>query len=250
MDDKELSNLIETKGYEFLDFGCSAGGSLGRYGKMFGAKGKGLGLDISPEKVKKTREAGFDAVECDLTKLRVEKKVRFIVMSHFLEHIPDANDVEKIINNACRSASEFVFIRQPYFDADPYLFKEGFKFFWSDWHGHPNNMTMLDIHNILSPILSKGTIRRFSLYGLDLVKDSSSPDIHNINSPVDQHGWEAGKHSEKRFVDFSQPVYRETMAIVEIRDRIIEKIEKVFRKNAIKFFDSAGYNAGDREKKI
>ena len=65
---------IDTKDYEFLDFGCSAGGSLSTYGKMFQAKNKGLGLDIDPEKVRLTREKGFNAEVCDITKLQLSAR--------------------------------------------------------------------------------------------------------------------------------------------------------------------------------
>jgi len=125
---------MNLKKYDFIDFGCSAGSSLKIYGKMFGVhKKRGLGLDINKKKVKLTLEKGFKAKVCDVTKIKLIKKVRFSIMSHFLEHIPSINDVKKIVEKACFISEEFLLIRQPYFDADPYLFSKGFKFYWSNW---------------------------------------------------------------------------------------------------------------------
>ncbi len=229
--------FIDSRNYEFFDFGCSAGGSLERYGKMFQAEGKGLGLDINPQKVKLTKEKGFNAEVCDITKLQLSSKVRFCIMHHFLEHVPSVHDVNKIVRKACSVADDFVLIRQPYFDADPYLFSHGFKFFWSHWRGHPNNMTLLELHNMLMPMASEGLIKRFSLYGLYLVTSSEDAAIHNLDSKIDQHEWNVEEHSQKKIIDFTIPVYREVMAIIDLSGNATEIIEGRI-KPPVKFFTS------------
>lgn len=184
---------IDCSGYDFVDFGCSNGGSLERYSKFFNAKG--LGLDIDPVKVSKTNELGLDARVADLTKLRLGNKVSFAVMSHFLEHIPSNFDVRKIIRRASENVSDFVLIRQPYFDADAYLFSEGFKLYWSDWSGHPNNMTALEFHNLLQPLVADGIAKNFIIYGKRLIETSENSAIHNLDSRINQHDWTQEKHS-------------------------------------------------------
>lgn len=228
---------IRLADYEFLDFGCSAGGSLERYSRLFRAKGKGLGLDVDRDKVERARAAGFDAAVCDLTDLSPAGQVRFVLMAHFLEHVPSLVDVASIVRNAARCAREFVFIRQPYFDADSYLFLHGLKLYWSHWSGHPNNMTMLELRNVLEPLLLSGALQRYTLYGLNPIRDSGSPFVHNLDTPVNQHHWDEDKHSRKRHVVFTQPVYQETMAVLDVDGKSTPGIERIFHQ-AHKLYDS------------
>ncbi len=228
---------IDITDYEFLDFGCSAGGSLERYSRLFKVKGKGLGLDIDPGKIERTREAGFDAQLCDLTQLTPRGNVRFALMAHFLEHVPNVVDVASILRNAARASREFVFIRQPYFDADSYLFLNGLKLYWSHWSGHPNNMTMLELYNAIEPLLQAGLIQRYTLFGVNPIVDSSSAFVHNLDTAVNQHHWDADKHTRKRHIVFTQPVYQETMAILDVDGKSSPGIERIFHQ-AHKIYDS------------
>ncbi len=235
--EKSNPNIIDANGYEFVDFGCSGGGSLERYGKMFQAEGKGLGLDINPEKIKLTTEKGFDAIACDITKIQLNANVRFGIMHHFLEHIPNIQDVNEIVKKACTIVDDFLLIRQPYYDADPYLFEHGLKLFWSNWRGHPNHMTQLEFHNMLMPMVSDGQIMNFSLYGLHPVTSSQDPNIHNLDSEIDQHEWKADKHSNKKNIDFTVPIYKELVAIVDISGNATNRIESILNPHE-KFFSS------------
>ncbi len=222
-------NKLDTSQYEFLDFGCSAGGSLERYGRIFGVEKKGLGLDINPDKVNETRRKGYDAEVCDITKIQLSKKIRFGVMHHFLEHIPSMSDVKAITEQACSVIDEFLLIRQPFFDADAYLFSHGYKLYWSDWKGHPNHMTLLEFHNILAPMVDSNKISGFALYGLYPIENSADTSVHNLDSGIDQHEWEEGVHSTKKIMDFTIPIYKEVMAIVDINGDALNKIENIFK---------------------
>ena len=144
------------------------------------------------------------------------------------------------------NSSEFVYINQPYYDADPYLFMNGFKFYWSYWTGHPNHMTMLELYNILEPLLQGDIIKRYCIYGVDKIDDSSNVAIHNIDSPVDQHGFDESKHTPKRFIKFDFPVYKETAVIIDISGTNTEWIEsRTFQTD--KIYDSnSGYITGQK----
>ena len=67
--------------------------------------------------------------------------VRFVTISHTLEHLRDLVEVRKTLGSAVKVATDFLFIRGPYFDADDLLQTQGLKFFWSDWSGHPCHLT-------------------------------------------------------------------------------------------------------------
>src|SRR5215470_13328342 len=53
---------------DFLDFGCSRGGSLRVAAALFGGQ-NGLGVDIDPAKVAAAQEAGAAAIVADATAL-------------------------------------------------------------------------------------------------------------------------------------------------------------------------------------
>ena len=213
--------------YDFIDFGCSSGRSIEHYEKMFGAKG--LGLDIDPKKVKSSNEKGFDTVVCDITKIELEKKIRFGIMSHFLEHISSIKHVKIIVEKARSVIGEFLIIRQPYFDADHYLFTKGFKFYWSDWTGHPNHMTLLEFYNILKPLKDSNKLKEFSFYGLNPVIDSNNDAIHNLDSTADQHQWNKQKHSVKNYIKFSIPIYKEILVIVDLNGSSMAQVVSKFK---------------------
>jgi 2-polyprenyl-3-methyl-5-hydroxy-6-metoxy-1,4-benzoquinol methylase len=125
-----INEIIRNHNVEFLDFGCSTGGSINRFSSMIKGSPVGLGLDIDPLKVATTRSAGYLAEVCDITELADQGiKVRFVSMSHFLEHIPDPGAIARILKVACRIARDFIIIVQPNFDSDAYLFRNGKKFY-------------------------------------------------------------------------------------------------------------------------
>jgi hypothetical protein len=228
---------INLDNYDFLDFGCSSGGSLDYYAKIFNAKKGGLGIDKDPKKIASAHGSGHDVIQCDVTKLEVEGSVRFVVMSDFLEHVPDLETVTLILWKAVSISREFVFIRQPYFDADPYLFHLRLKFFWSDWKGHPNRMTILEFHNIIKEIFDKKAIKRFSFYGRSKIKSSADLSIHNIWSPTDQHEWEKSEHPPKKSTRFKFDVFKQLVVVIDINGESTIMIENCMP-DMIKLYDS------------
>ncbi len=225
--------------YDFLDLGCSNGASIKLGVDKF--KGKyGLGIDIDPRKVEMAKEAGYHAVVGDASKLKdVVSSVRFTIMSHFLEHLPGIKLAKSCIESAIDVSSDFIYIQQPYFEADGLLFKRGFKFYWSDWKGHTFHMTALNFHNILRPLLVENRISRFMIFGDQKVTSSSHNSIHSINSPVDQLHYDESKHPIKVIEDFAFPCYRQLIVVIFKKDdlSLYEEVQSKLRYD-VRIFDS------------
>ncbi|MCF8468320.1 MAG: hypothetical protein K9G33_13035 [Sneathiella sp.] len=225
---KEFADYVRAENFDFLDFGCSRGGSIEWGKKLFGAQ-KGLGIDIDPKKVQEAREAGHNAIKFDLLKIPPRKLVRFTLLSHFLEHVPDLTLVETFVRKACDVSKEFVLIKQPYFDSDGPLLQNGFKTYWSDWTGHPNRMSTLDLFLLLSRLKNEGCIKAFSLHAKVPITSSDDKHIHPIASPRDQHQYDSAKHPPKpNAIKFSFPVFYETVAYITMGDGPLHM--KPFRK--------------------
>lgn len=237
----DIGKYLSSGAYDFIDFGCSRGGSLA-YGveKLGGTRG--LGIDLSPEKINRTRAAGFDACLADARELMLHPdSVRFVTMIDFLEHLPGIDDARHCIDVACAAATDFVFIRQPWFDADPYLFPLGLKVYWSDWSGHRNAMTTLDFYRIMRGNLK---IRRWGLYARRRIVDSSDPAVHTLDSPAAQHNWSEDTHPPKPAITFSVPVFYQVgcVAIVNDEPDLLRDLEKRADWTDWLFDSRKGYN--------
>ncbi|WP_170329828.1 class I SAM-dependent methyltransferase [Ruegeria arenilitoris] len=215
LSDTDLRALFESNQYDQIDFGCSNGGSLA-YGQKDLGGSSGIGLDISCSKVEQTRNAGYDAALADVTQLKAQpNSARFVTMMDFLEHLPSVDLAGSCIEAACEAATDFVFIRQPWFDSDGYLFENGLKLYWSDWAGHPNAMTSLELYRMISRVNSA---RRWRIYSRTPVTDSSDTCVHPYDAPPNQHDYDADLHGPKPTIEFSQPVYRQIGAIILMKD--------------------------------
>lgn len=230
---------IDLSPFDFVDFGCSAGRSILFAQQRLGGR-RGLGLDIDPRKVEAARSCGVDAMVADVTELAAAAmgSVRFVVMSHFLEHLPGMQLARKCVETACAIADEYVFIRQPYFDADGYLFESGLKLYWSDWTGHLNHMTSLQLYNALSSAgLGLGRAVRVIIFRQYIIRNSLDGAVHPLSSSPDSHEWSAVEHERKEFYEFSIPVYRELGGIVLMGSTIPSRLN-VILKHCDVVFDS------------
>jgi SAM-dependent methyltransferase len=230
---------IDVSGFRFIDMGCGMGRSLKLYGPRFDAGGRGLGLDISEDKVRQARQTGYQAEVCDLCHFEASGRVDFTIISHVLEHIASTKDVRRIVKKALAVSRDFVLIVQPWFDADPYLFREGLKLYWSDWHGHPNHMTLLEFRNMLQPLFEADRVKRYTLYGSKRIVDSSDSAVLNRSEPVNQHEWTEGQHGAKRRLVFQEPVFREVLAILDVNGKSTQAVRKRFKKGLQPVYDSS-----------
>ena len=159
----------------------------------------------NPEKVRQMCKKGYVCIEGDITSLDIPMdSFRFVTISHTLEHLRDLVEVRKTLESAVKVATDFLFIRGPYFDADGLLQTQGLKFFWSDWSGHPCHLTTGQLREILQDM----GLGDHVMMVRSVVKDSSHAAIHPLNSPRNQHGYIPGLHPAKPLVVFDPPCTR------------------------------------------
>ena len=237
--------MIDLSPYDFADFGCSVGGSMALAAKIFDG-GPAIGIDINPAKVEQTRAAGHHAVVADATRPKLFKgTVRFSMLSHFLEHLPDYKTVARAIRTAVTISDEFVFIRQPWFDSDGELFRHGLKFYWSDWHGHPMTMTSLQMYRCVRKHLESGTLARATILGHQPISGSDSDCVLPLSAPLDSKSYDAAVHGPKASVEFAVPAYKELVAVLIKRDA--NQLDTLLTRfpTAVPLFDERTQSSGE-----
>lgn len=197
LDDVDLGD------YDFLDFGTGDGASLRRAAELFG--GRGLGIDIDRKKIARAQERGDDIVYGDITALPRRKTVRYVFMDNFLEHLPDYDLVQTMLDVAAAVAEEFVYVRHPSFEDEAYLASVGLKQYWHDWSGHPSHLVLPEFAAMFKKV-GLGPVDVEYLYP---ASDSSDSSILPLDAPQDQHEYDATAHGDKPHIDFPRPVYRQ-----------------------------------------
>lgn len=214
--DDSIEAQIASGAYDFIDFGCSKGNSLKFGFERLGAV-RGIGLDKDPRKVEATRSLGYEAVELDIAALQAYKNsVSFVLMFHFLEHLPGYRVARSCIVSGLAAARDYVFIKQPWFDSDSWLFDQGVKFYWSDWRGHDYCMDRLQL---MRAIRDSGVSCRYRMYGRRPVTTTDDLAIHPLASPFDQHAYNRALHGPKPVVDVTVPTYYELQCLLLLSDR-------------------------------
>ncbi|MCF8719362.1 hypothetical protein J2S31_000260 [Nitrospina gracilis Nb-211] len=211
--------------FDFIDFGSSKGGCI-EFAKARLGGVRGLGIDIDPKKVKAMRDNGYDCLRDDITASGLSSKsVRFVMMSHILEHLPSLESVQEVISEAARLARDFLFIQGPYFDADNLLEKLGFRFFWSKWTGHRCHLTTSQLRDVLLRL----QLSDHWMFVRQPVVDSSDPSIHPLGSPVNSLEYNPEIHPPKPLCTFSPPVFKEMVCYVRLRPMPKEAWEEILR---------------------
>lgn len=198
--------------FDFIDLGCSKGGSLLYCRRRFHA-GRGIGLDLDEAKVSEATAAGHDAVIADATKLGLESVVSFVSMMDFLEHLPDLRAVEETIDNAARAASDFLFISHPSFEGRDMLERLGLQQYWWDWSGHLCHIEVADYCQIFDRL----GLRQYAIRYIEPIHESSHPSILPVEAPRDQHAYDPAVHPPKELHEFSRPVWRMQEIFVALR---------------------------------
>lgn len=198
-----MNNNLSDFNFDFIDFGCSNGGSIRALEKLFG--GKGLGIDLDARKVRTAQQSGVTAVEMSFEDLSDSTRCRFVSMCDFLEHLPDFATAERAVRQAASMAKEFVYIRHPSFEDEPYLRALGLKQYWHDWSGHPSHLMLSD----LVAWLSDAGFGCLTLEFHGRISDSFDSSIIPASAPTNSQEYEADLHGPKPLVEFSRPLFRQ-----------------------------------------
>jgi len=208
--DQTIAEVIAQHHCDYLDFGCKDGASL-RFGReAFGGKA-GLGIDIRPDQVAISVAKGYRAVVGDVTDLNVpDKCVDFVLLFHFLEHMPSCTVARECIATALRAARKFVFIRHPWFDSDAELLRLGYKMYWSDWGVHPSHFNSLEFIKAIRRLNVEG---RWCLMGHRQIHDTRHPAL----IPLFSSGRLAdeSESASRPAVGFSSPVYHNIACLIQ-----------------------------------
>ena len=206
-------SVEDLKDFDFFDFGTGRGRCIDFAKFCLGGR-RGLGIEKKREAAERLRDSGYDCIHGDVTSLEFPRDaVRFVTMSHFLEHLPDLRAVRSAVEAGATVASDFLFFEGPWFDADEYLKDLGLKLYWSDWHGHPCHLTTLQLREILQDL---GLVDHVFLSGTP-IRNSRDRAVHPLNSPPEQHDYVRSIHPEKPSVTFDVNVYREFACFVRLR---------------------------------
>ena len=162
----KIEKLTDISPYDYLDLGASTGGAMQFAERAFGWQ-KGIGIDISEQKVKQALALGRNVVCADATRLNdfVVGKCDFAIASHFLEHLPNIEVATKCIESVGAVINKWMYVQQPSFDNYEYLKKIGYTFYWHNWTGHPNKITTSEWLDIIQKIIRGGTSFTGALFG-------------------------------------------------------------------------------------
>ena len=197
--------------YGFLDLGCGDGGSLTYCEEVFG-RGPGLGIDNSEAKVREARERGLPVVLEDVRSVDIPVGcVSFCSMMDFLEHVPPESTAS-ILAGAAKAARDFLFIRHPSFEDIEYLKDRGLKFDWTDWSGHRNMMTQV---NLTSTIEALG-YPQYVVVPRKQILDTTHQSVVPMSAPTDTVGYDEATHGDKPFTVFNRPIWQQFDIVVRL----------------------------------
>lgn len=194
---------------DFIDLGCGSGGSIDWAKRKFNG-GTHLGIEKYVVPYEKAVKNGYNVIQKDVVlDDTILPKCRFVTMLHFLEHLRNEDEVKKVILKSIDSATDFIFFKVPYFDADEYLKSLDFKFTWSDWIGHPTAITTTLIKRLLDE-----NVLQYEIGYSHPVLNSDSNEIIPFSSPVDTIKYDTSL-GIKKYVKLNN-VFRETYCFVNI----------------------------------
>lgn len=201
MDEKNFLN------YDFCDFGAGTGGSIEYCEKRFG--GKGIGIELDPQKILEAKDRGVPIFQANILDFPRKKIFRYVSMMDFLEHLPNQQTVDLMIERACEMAKDFVFINHPVFDDEKYLKDLGFKLYFQDWKGHTVHPK---IESILGA-LSRNGVQTIELQYRKRFDSSSHSSVLPMDAPTDSFWYDADVHGAKNNVAFNRILYEQVQII-------------------------------------
>jgi hypothetical protein len=201
--------------FDFVDLGAK-NGNMEKYAQeTFGAQ-RGLHFEINDVCVKTMEERGISCVQADITNMILpENCVDFVISTHTIEHLMDLDAVKRMIEISVNAVTDFVYLTWPWFDSDDYLKDLGLIPFPSTWDIHTCHVTISDLKNILKELSLEGLFMAWPR-----IFSSEDDWILPIDYPKDMGGFHNYKpeYGIKPIVNFTQPVYHESVCFIVLRD--------------------------------
>jgi hypothetical protein len=195
--------------YDFIDVGCSNGGSLAWGSRVLG--GKGLGIDIDPKKVQKAKDSGQDAVLANARQLSFDNEsFRYALFFDMLEHLPDQKMAGECLREVYRVVRDLIVITGPNFDNEDYLNGHGLKRYYVDWRGHTWPHTTRDFAVLMKELAP----RKFVLCSYNAIATSEHHDILPITAAIDQPRYDPGLHARKPTIAFDRKIYSRILLVI------------------------------------
>lgn len=205
-------DTVDWNQYDFIDLGCSVGGSLKACASAFGVQ-KGVGIELDPKKVSHSRERGGDVIQADALKLDVSNVVQFVSACDFLEHLPSLEAVEKVLKNARNAATDFLYISHPSFEGEHYLRSVGLTQYWHNWSGHKAHITISDYCALFANL----GLHNYSIEYVERIGHSGHPSIIPSNLPRNQGPYEERRHGVRPEIGLHEPIWRSQRIFVALR---------------------------------
>jgi hypothetical protein len=205
------NNITDLAAYDYLDLGASTGGAMQFAERRLGWK-KGIGIDISEQKVKQALALGRNVVCADATRLNdfVVGKCDFAIASHFLEHLPNIEVATKCLESVGAVINKWMYVQQPSFDHYEYLKNIGYTFYWQNWSGHPNTITTDEWIEIILKIIRGKNLFTSVLFGygkrINTWRDSA---LIDFNSPKNSSQADTLEVLGRPDVTFDIDIFRE-----------------------------------------
>lgn len=201
--------------FDFIDLGAKNGAMKEYARNTFGGQ-NGLHFEINDECIETMKSKNISCIQADITNLALPKKsVDFVISTHTIEHLPSLELVKKVIELSINTAKDFVYLTWPWFDSDDYLKELGFISFPSTWDIHTCHVTISDLKNILKELSFEGIFMTWPR-----ILDSESDCILPIDYPRNMgelHHYKS-EYGTKSIVNFTQPVYHESVCFIVLRD--------------------------------
>ena len=226
--------------YDFIDIGCSSGGSLAWGSRFLG--GRGIGVDIDPAKVAKARAAGQEAVQADATQLDYpDSAFRFALFFDMLEHLPSPDLALRCVQEAYRVSRDFVLIRGPNFDGEAQLRSMGLKRYYTDWTGHTWHHRAGEFQSMIRRVAPVRSL----VVAHHQITESADPDLLPVEAPTNQARYQPDLHGVKPEVSLPGRIFTR-IVVVLAKDPAINVHELALQATGSLIYDTAPDTAAPR----
>ena len=123
---------------------------------------------------------GFSFKQGDVLKPRTLAGLRsdFVTLSHFLEHLPEMKDTERVLRRVVKIARKGIVVSTPVWDCDSVLRLIGARFYWSEWADHTAKITAVELNEV-----AKKLGWNYKLFASGFLSKLTDREICRVDSP-------------------------------------------------------------------